>query len=127
MFVRSIGFKAIHEFGIDQQWACSAIAQARRAIEELDQKHFEAINKELGGEYTELDEYRQLLLSDIAAIEAALGHKRRDAASVAGGPGVVLLISGGLSTGDPPTELFASISRLQHAGLMPDARWPEEP
>jgi hypothetical protein len=44
---------------------------------------------------------------------------------VEGGNGVILLISGGLSWGDPPGELFNSMSRTVEAGVFPDARWPE--
>jgi hypothetical protein len=127
LLIQSIGFKANQRFEVDQEWASSSLAQARGAIAQLDQTRFEAINEELCGEYSDLAAYRELLLSDVAAVEAALADQGRDADLMAGGAGVVLLISGGLSWGDPPTDLYESITRLRHAEVMPDARWPVKP
>ena len=126
MLVASIGFHTDKRFEIDRKQAEAVLAQARSMIEALDPKRFEAINDE-SGEYSDLTEYRQLLLGDIAAIEVAITGERCDAATISGGPGIVLLVSGGPSWGDPPTELFASISRLREAEVLPDARWPNEP
>ncbi len=122
--LQSIGFKANRGFKLDRRQARSAIAQAKRAIAALEQARFEAINEEMCGEYTDLTQYKQLLLSDVATVEEGLADDRRDATFIAGGSGVVLLVSGGLSWGDAPSELFESISRLHHAEVMPDARWP---
>lgn len=127
MLLLSIGFKANDRSELDHEQADVALAQARLAIEALPQARFDAINEEMGGEYTDLTQYRQLLLNDVTAIAAALADDRGDATFIAGGFGVVLLISGGLSWGNAPTELFESISRLRHAEVMPDARWPTEP
>jgi hypothetical protein len=127
MALASLGFKADERFELDQKAATAALAQARRAIKALDRKRFTAINNDLCGEYENLAEYRRVLRGDVAAIKAAITGQCRDAAFITGGPGIVLLISGGPSWGDPPTELYESIGRLCDADLMPDARWPKKP
>ena len=127
LLIQSIGFKANERFEVDQEWASSALAQARGAIAQLDQTRFDAINEEMCGEYRDITAYRQILLGDVDAVEAALADQGRDADLMAGGTGVVLLLTGGLSWGDPPTDLFDSITRLRHAEVMPDARWPVKP
>jgi hypothetical protein len=126
MALASLGFKTGEQFELDQKAATAALAQARKAIKALDRKRFNAINRELCGGYKNIAEYRRVLLSDVAAIEAAITERCRDAAFITGGPGIVLLISGGPSWGDPPTELCESIGRLADADVMPDARWPKQ-
>jgi hypothetical protein len=126
MLLASLGFKADDRFELDQKAAAAALAQARRAIKSLDQKRFKAINNDLCGEFENLAAYRRVLLGDVAAIEEAIAEQRRDAAFITGGPGIVLLISGGPSWGDPPTELYESIGRLADADVIPDARWPKQ-
>jgi hypothetical protein len=126
MLLQSIGFRADHQYEPDQEWARAALAKARGAIAQFDLARFDVINDEMCGEYDDLEVYKRLLLNDVAAVEAALTDQGSDADLMAGGAGVVLLITGGLSWGDPPTQLYESITRLRHAEVMPDARWPQE-
>jgi hypothetical protein len=124
MVLASLGFKADEQFKLDTEQANLALARARHAIETLDETKFDAINEELSGEYEDIAQCKQLLLSDVAAVEAALASDRRDSAMIPGGAGIVLLVSGGPTWGDPPTELSESIWRLADAHVMPDSRWP---
>jgi hypothetical protein len=127
MVLASLGFKADGRFELDQEQTKTVLAQARSAIEGLDQTRFDAINEELGGQYDDLAACKKQLLSDIADIESGLAGERRDATLISGGSGILLLASGGPTWGDPPTALSESIWRLAVADVFPDARWPKEP
>jgi hypothetical protein len=123
--LEAIGFKAADNNQIDPDWARSALTRAKEAIEAIDEKFLAQINEDFGNDYPDLAEYKKTLLSDLQDLELAVFQTHRHAVSIAGGGGVVLLVSGGLSWGDAPTELFESMFRLQEAAVFPDARWPE--
>lgn len=124
LWMESIGFKAIGTHQIDLEWARSALAQATEAIARIDEHFLARINQE-GNDYPNLADYRKTLLSDLKDVEQAVFDHHRHAAVLPAGNGIVLLVSGGLSWGDAPTELFESMFRLQEAEVFPDARWPK--
>jgi hypothetical protein len=125
MWIEAIGCKAAANNQIDPDWARSALARARKAIQAIDSAFLARINEDQGNDYPTVGEYKQLLRSDLKDVELAVFEHHRQAATIAGGAGIVLLISGGPSWGDAPTELFQSMFRLQEAAVFPDARWPE--
>ncbi|HET6250905.1 MAG TPA: hypothetical protein VFE47_24665 [Tepidisphaeraceae bacterium] len=124
MFIQSIGFKAKDRYLIDQESAKSVFAKASEAIEAIDEARMAQINQEHGTEYSDLHYYKRDLRNALAEVEAAALGTHRQAAIAEGGGGIILLLSGGLSTGDAPTELYESMSRLAEAEVLPDARWP---
>jgi len=123
MLIQSIGFKAKERFMIDEQWATAAFAKARTAIEAIDQGRMDEI--QLQEEYDSVDDYKQSLLDDLKEVEQAIFATHRQAATVEGGDGIILLLSGGISWGDSPGALFDSMERLAESDVFPDARWPE--
>lgn len=127
LWIESIGFKATANNQIDPDWARWALARASNAIQAIDAAFLARINEDQGNDYPSVGEYKQLLQSDLKDVEVAVFEHHRHAATVVGGGGIVLLISGGLSWGDVPTELFQSMFRLQEAAVLPDVRWPEPP
>jgi hypothetical protein len=82
------------------------------------------ITGERGKSRKALHEYKHGLIAALDDIESAAFGNHRQAAIVEGGGGIVLLLAGGMSWGDPPTELFDSMSRLLEADVIADARWP---
>lgn len=126
LWMESIGFKVIGTHQIDLEWARSALAQAREAIAPIDELFLARINQE-GNDYPNLADYQKTLLSDLKDVEQAVLDHHRHAAVLPAGNGILLLVSGGLSWGDAPTELFESLCRLQESQVFPDARWPDMP
>jgi hypothetical protein len=125
LLIMSIGLTAKKRYEVDEESAKSAFAKAREAIAAIDDKTLAAINTEPGIPYADVESCKRTLLDDLADVEAAALGSHRQAAIVEGGGGIVLLLSGGLSWGDSPSELFESMSRLLEADVFPDARWPE--
>jgi hypothetical protein len=70
----------------------------------------DAASKELPSEHGER------LLSDLELVEVALSGQRRDTWTGEIG-GKTVLLSGGLSWGDVPTEAFEALNRLSLAGV----------
>jgi hypothetical protein len=126
MLIQSIGLKALNRFVIDDEWALSAFVLAKQAIDAIDEKRLVEINDPLRA-YDDVASCKRELLSDLAQVETAILGDHRQAAKIEGGDGIILLLSGGMSWGDPPTELFESMTRLLEADVMPDARGPQEP
>lgn len=122
LLIQSIGFKAKNRFLIDKKWARSAFKQARGAINAIDAARMAEINAEHEGSHADLEGYKRELMHDLAEIEAAVFSAHRAAATVQGAKGIILLLSGGMSWGDSPTELFDAMARLLEADVMPDAR-----
>jgi hypothetical protein len=124
LLIQSIGMKA-KDGRLDEEWAKAEFAKTRQAIAAVDDAGLAEANSMDGDSYANLDDYKETLSDDLAAVESAAFGNQRSAATVHGGGGVILLLSGGLSWGDPPSELFDSMSRLQEAGVLPDSRWTE--
>ena len=124
MVIESIAFKTNERGLIDEQWTAAAFAQARGAIAAIDEMRLAEVNDHSGNSYDDIESYKQDLIKDLAEIELAAVGAHRQAAMIDGGNGIMLLVSGGLSWGDSPGELFASMSRLAESGVFPDARWP---
>jgi len=124
MLIESIGFKTNERRLIDEEWAAAAFAQARQVIAAIDETRLADVNGDPDNSYDDIDSYKHDLLNDVAEIELAVVGAHRQAAMVEGGNGIMLLVSGGLSWGDSPGELFESMSRLMESGVFPDARWP---
>jgi hypothetical protein len=127
MCIESIAFKATPQNEIDEESAKQALDRARKAITTIDEPFLATINDEQCNDYQSLAEYQSILLGDLEAVELALFGVHRQAMTLVGGHGIVLLVAGGMSWGDSPTELFESMYRLQEAGVIPDARWPDPP
>ena len=125
MVIESIGFKTNERRLIDEEWAAAAFAQARQAIAAIAESRLAEINGDAGNSYADIESYKQDLTNDLAQIELAAVGAHHQAAMVDGGDGIILLVSGGLSWGDSPGELFDSMSRLIESGVFPDARWPD--
>ena len=125
MLIQSIGFKTKDHFLLDEEWARSAFERARRSVNAIDTARLAEINADQGTAYEDIASYKLDLTNDLAEVEAAVLGSHRQITTVAGGKGIILFVSGGLSWGDPPTELFGSMSRLLEAEVLPDARWPE--
>jgi hypothetical protein len=125
MVLFSMGFKAKQRFMFDEVWTKAAFDEARKAIESIDEEKMQK-DALLPEDYDSADEYKQILLKDLKDVERAVFEYDRQAGIVEGGDGIILLVSGGMSWGDSPTELYASMSRLAEADVFPDARWPEE-
>jgi hypothetical protein len=129
LLIESIAFKAADctkRLVVDEQWAAGAFEQARRAIDALDEAFLARINDEQYNDYPDLAHYKQLLMSDLDEVGNAALAGHRQAATIQGGKGILLLISGGLSWGGPPSDLFESMSRLNEAGVLSDAGWPDK-
>src|SRR6185437_5178882 len=120
--IQSIGLKAHADGSVDERWAKSAFSQARHAIAAIDQAKLTQISDEHGIAYHDVEGYQRDLQKCLAEVEQAVLGDHRQAAIVDGGGGIVLLLAGGMSWGDPPTELFEAISRLHEANVLPDAR-----
>jgi hypothetical protein len=125
LLIQSIGFKAKDRFLLDEQWAMAAFGAARTAIETIDDARLAEINAEIENTVAELDGYKRDLLNDLGNLEVAALGSHRQAVRVEGGNGIILILSGGMSWGDSPSELFDSMSRLIEAAVFTDARWPE--
>jgi hypothetical protein len=124
ILIQSLGFKAKDHHQIDQEWATSVFAQARQAIEAIDEARMAQINEEHGTEYDDLDYYKRDLRKDLAEVETAALGEDRQGARVQGGGGIILLVAGGMSWGGSPGELYEAMSRLVEAAVLVDARWP---
>ena len=124
MLIESIGFKSNERRLIDEEWAAAALAQAREAIAAINEKRLAETNSDAANSYDDIESYKQDLIHDVGEIELAVAGAHRQAAMVEGGNGIILMVSGGLSWGDSPGELFASMSRLVESGVFPDVRWP---
>ena len=98
--------------------------KAALSIKELDESGCTFPGGEEGAEA--LNEAKEMLLEDLKEVSSALLGYHRQAAWIAGGSEIEVLVSGGLSWGDDPTELYAAINRLQSAGVINDARYPKE-
>lgn len=72
---------------------------------------------------TTMTDIKQALLRDLKDIRCALLGSHRQACLIDGGGGIDILVSGGLSWGDDPCELFIAINHLQTAGVIEDARY----
>ena len=126
LLIESIGFKARNDRClIDEEWAVAAFDQARKAIAAIDVAPLDELER--GYQYADVDEYKAELMKDLAEIEQATGGSCRQAAMIDGGGGVILLVAGGMSWGESPSELFESMSRVVEAKVFPDARWPPDP
>ena len=124
MLIMSLGLKAKNRYRVDDEWARSAFAQAKRAIDAIDAAQMKKITGGRGKSRKALHDYKQGLIADLDDVESAAFGNHRQAALIEGGCGIVLLLSGRMLWGDSPTELFDSMSRLLEADVMPDARRP---
>jgi hypothetical protein len=124
MLIMSLGLKAKDRFRVDEEWARSALADARRAIDAMDAAQLKKITGERGKSRKAIHNYKQGLIAALDDVESAAFGNHRQAAIIEGGGGIVLLLAGGMSWGDPPTELFDSMARVLEADVIPDARWP---
>ena len=80
LWIESIAFKSVAHLIIDPHWARWAFDQCRRAINEMDQSSLTAISERQPGSYADLDQYKHVLRSDLAEVEAAVFDASREAA-----------------------------------------------
>ena len=76
---------------------------------------------EFNYEPDELERLKEQLFSDVEEIRSAFENRHRQGAREDFGKHAVL-ITGGMSWGDDPTELFGSVCRLVNSGLLKDER-----
>lgn len=91
-------------------------ARAQHHVRQLDENELGEIGLL---EDTDADGAREQLLTDLDQFRQAARNvtSRRDLALIRC-RGALIYTSGGISAGDPPTEIAASISRLQQAGAL---------
>lgn len=95
---------------------------AVRSVEDLS--HYrEYYLPEHASSQPSMADIKKTLLDDLAEIRSALLGYHREAELIDGGPGIQILVSGGLSWGDEPCRLYTAINRLHTAAVIKDERY----
>ena len=103
-----------------ERYALKLLQKAERNIRKAKKFDKDFLENWFSRDQEGIDNARDTLLLDVDELRAAvMGHHRQVAWICAGRYDV--LVTGGLSHGDSPTELYDSIDRLQAAGMLPDA------
>jgi len=95
---------------------------AVRSVEDLGRYRENYLPQHANGQPSMAD-IKKTLLGDLAEVRSALLGYHREAELIDGGPGIQILVSGGLSWGDEPCRLYTAINRLQTAAVIQDARY----
>jgi len=103
--------------------AASRKINAARSVENLGDYREYYLPEQASSQPSTAD-IKKTLLDDLVEVRSALLGFHREAELIDGGPGIQILVSGGLSWGDDPCRLYTAINRLQTAAVIKDARYP---